>query len=216
MRPPQRRGAFLENFITDTLRSWGYLGAAALMFLENVFPPIPSEVVMPGAGAAAKSGEHSLAVMILAGSVGSILGQLAWYGVARRVGTERFRRWIEQHGHWLGTSPDEVERADRWFDRYGLWAVTIGRLVPGVRTLISVPAGLSEMGLTKFLIGTSIGTTIWTALLAGVGYWLAGQQDSITSVLNYIGMAVVGTLLAAFLWRVVSRHRQLKQEQASR
>ena len=206
----------MESFITDTLQSWGYVGAAALMLLENVFPPIPSEVVMPGAGAAAKSGGYSLVGMILAGTIGSILGQLAWYAVARKVGTERFRCWIERHGHWLGTSPKDVERADRWFDRYGLWAVTIGRLVPGVRTLISVPAGLSEMGLTKFLIGTSIGTTIWTALLAGVGYWLAGQRDSITSVLNYIGMAVVGVLLLAFLWRVVSRHRELKRERAEK
>ncbi|MFH5803068.1 DedA family protein [Alienimonas sp. DA493] len=205
----------MEDFITSTLQSWGYAGAAALMFFENVFPPIPSEVVMPGAGAAAKSGGYSLTLMILAGTVGSILGQLGWYAAARYVGTERFRRWVERHGHWLGATPGDVERADRWFDRYGLWAVTIGRLVPGVRTLISVPAGLSEMGLVRFLIGTSIGTTIWTALLAGVGYWLAGQRESITNVLNYVGMAVVGVLLAAFVWRVIRRRRELRRADAA-
>ncbi|QDT16212.1 DedA family protein [Alienimonas californiensis] len=206
----------MDSWITDTLQSWGYAGAAVLMLLENVFPPIPSEVVMPAAGAAAKAGGYSLTLMIVAGTVGSVLGQLAWYGVARRVGTERFRGWVERHGHWLGTSPRDVERADAWFDRYGLWAVTIGRLVPGVRTLISVPAGLSEMGLTRFLIGTAIGTTIWTALLAGVGYWLADTQETIKSGLNYVGMAVVAALLLAFLYRAISRHRELRREQAER
>lgn len=204
----------MNDFITRTTESLNYAGVALLMVLENLFPPIPSEVVMPTAGAAARSGDASLVGMILAGTLGSVVGTLPWYGAGRWIGTERFQGWIGRHGHWLGTDPDEIARMDEWFDRYGSWAVLIGRLVPGVRTLISVPAGLSEMSLGRYLAATTIGTAVWTALLAAVGYWLEGQSETLARVLKFIGMGVIGVLTVLYVVRVVRRRREKSREQA--
>ena len=196
----------MQDFLTDAIDSGGYLGVALLMLLENLLPPIPSEVVMPGAGAAARAGEMSLVGVILAGTAGSVAGALPWYGVARWIGTERFKAWIDRHGHWLGTDAHEIQRMDDWFDRWGTWAVLACRLVPGVRTLISVPAGLAEMPLAPFLLATTLGTAAWTALLACLGYWLQGQDETLVRVLNVVGMVVVAGLFVAYVTKVV-RHR---------
>jgi membrane protein DedA with SNARE-associated domain len=198
----------MADFITRTLESLDYAGVALLMVLENLFPPIPSEVVMPSAGAAARAGEASLTGMILAGTLGSVLGTLPWYGAGRWIGTERLQSWVERHGHWLGTDADEIARMDAWFDRYGYWAVFLGRLVPGVRTLISVPAGISEMPMGRYLLATTIGTAAWTALLAGVGYWVEGESDTLARILKLIGMGVIGLLAVLYIIRVVRRRRE--------
>ncbi|QDU37498.1 Inner membrane protein YghB [Maioricimonas rarisocia] len=205
----------MDDFISNTMDSMGYLGVALLMFLENLFPPIPSEVVMPTAGANARSGDKSLVLMIVVGTLGTLAGAVPWYGIARWVGTDRFRKWIDRHGHWLGTDASEIDRADKWFDRYGYWAVTVGRLVPGVRTLISVPAGLSEMPFGPFLLATTIGTVAWTSLLAGLGYWLEGQSDAIARTLKIIGMGVIGVLFVLYIVKVVRHHHQRHRQTSS-
>src|SRR3546814_4878679 len=114
------------------------------MLAENVFPPIPSEVILPLAGYTAAQGRGSLWVVAIAGTLGSAAGAVLWYYVGRWIGIERLKRFASRHGRWLTLTPGEVNHVDRWFDRYGRWAVLFGRMVPGVRTLISVPAGRSE------------------------------------------------------------------------
>src|SRR5690606_13842182 len=133
---------------------------------------------------------------------------LPWYGAGRWIGTRRFQSWIERHGHWLGTDADEIARMDAWFDRYGYWAVLVGRLVPGVRTLISVPAGLSEMPPGRYLLATTIGTALWSALLAGLGYWLEGESETVARILKLVGMGVIGLLSVVYIVRVVRRRRE--------
>lgn len=164
----------MEDLIVETVESVGYLGVALLMLAENIVPPIPSEIVMPAAGAAASRGEYSLAGMILAGTAGAVIGSLPWYGIARHVGTRRFADWADHHGHWLATDREEIERVDKWFDRHGHWAILICRLIPGVRTLISVPAGFAEMPLGRFLAWTTVGSAVWSAILAGTWVLAAG------------------------------------------
>lgn len=205
----------MEDLFMRTLESLGYAGVALLMLLENVIPPIPSEIVMPAAGASARKGDHSLWGMIIAGSIGSLLGTLPWYGIARYVGTERFSDWADRHGHWIGTDRHEVQRADAWFDRYGQWTVLFCRMIPGVRTLISVPAGFSEMPVGKFLLYSSIGTIAWTALLAGLGYWLQGQQQTVATAVKWIGVVVLGGLTLWFIARIVLKKRQRHSARAS-
>ncbi|REJ87981.1 MAG: DedA family protein [Planctomycetota bacterium] len=201
----------MEDFILETVKSVGYVGVALLMLAENILPPIPSEIVMPAAGASASRGDHSLIGMIVAGTIGAVLGSLPWYGIARYVGTERFADWADRHGHWLGTNRKEIERADDWFDHYGRWAILIGRLVPGIRTLIGVPAGFAEMPLAQYLVYTTIGTAAWTALLAVAGYWLQGQHEAIATVVKWIGVGVFVFLCVWYVARIIVRKREKQQ-----
>ncbi|SHJ00893.1 DedA family protein [Wenxinia saemankumensis] len=196
------------DWITGWIDSMGAFGVGLLMFLENVFPPIPSELVMPLAGFNAARGDMSLILVILAGSIGSLAGAALWYWIGAKFGMDRLRRLSERHGRWVGISPEELEKAQGWFDRHGGIAVLIGRLIPTVRTLISVPAGINGMGLPKFLGYSAVGTVAWTALLAGLGYWLESGYEAVEAWLNPISTAIVVGIVALYLWRVVTYDRR--------
>lgn len=192
------------DWITSFLEWSGYFGIVLLMLLENVFPPIPSEFIMPLAGFTAKQGGLNIILVIIAGSLGSVLGAAIWYYVGRWVRGARIRRFAARHGRWLTLSPSDIDDAQGWFRRHGGKAVFFGRLIPAVRTLISVPAGIAEMPLTRFMIYTSLGSVTWTALLATAGYLLAGQYQSVSTYLNPISNAIVAGLVAWYLYRVVT------------
>jgi membrane protein DedA with SNARE-associated domain len=190
--------------IIEFLNGTGYFGIAALMFLENLFPPIPSEIVMPSAGFSAGQGRLSLVGVIVAGTLGSVAGALFWYYVGRWIGDERLKRWAGQHGRWLTLSPGEVDKVDRWFERHCSKAVLFGRLVPTIRTLISVPAGVFGMSLSRFLLFTAIGTAAWTAALALAGYLLEDQYRQVSDYLNPVANVVIALIVVTYLYRVVT------------
>ena len=196
----------MSDWITG-FEKLGTLGIALLMFAENVFPPIPSELIMPLAGFSAARGERNLLMVIIAGSIGSLLGALLWYYIGQKIGAERAERWAEKHGHWLTLSPKEVEQSCAWFNRHGGKAVFIGRLMPAVRTLISVPAGIAGMPLGSFLVYSTAGTIIWTALLAMAGYFLESQYDKVAHWMNPISNVVIGLIILGYLYRVVRRRQ---------
>lgn len=201
------------EWMTDWIDEGSYPAIALLMFAENVFPPIPSELIMPLAGYAASQGKLTLTGIVLAGWAGSLAGALLWYGFGCWLGCDRIRLFAARHGAWLTMSPDDVDEANRWFCRHGGFAVFIGRLVPAVRTFISVPAGVSDMSFVKFLIYTSLGTAIWTALLAGVGFALGSEYQQIGDWLGPPTNAVIAGLLLWYVWRVVSfRRRQVRRD----
>ena len=186
----------------------GALGIVLLMFAENVFPPIPSELIMPLAGFSAARGERNLLVVIIAGSIGSLLGALLWYYIGKKIGAERLERWAAKHGRWLTLSPKEVDQACGWFYRHGGKAVFIGRLIPAVRTLISVPAGIAGMPLASFLLYSAAGTILWTALLATGGYFLESQYDKVAHWMNPVSNVVIGLIVLGYLYRVVRFRRR--------
>lgn len=190
--------------IIEFLNGAGYLGIAALMFLENLFPPIPSEVIMPSAGFGAGQDKLSLWGVIVAGTAGSVAGALFWYYVGKWIGADQLRRWAGRHGRWLTLAPKDIDRVDRWFDRHCGKAVFLGRLVPALRTLISVPAGVFGMGLPRFLLFTTFGTALWTTLLAGAGYLLQGQYRVVADYLNPATNIIVGSTVAVYLYRVAT------------
>jgi membrane protein DedA with SNARE-associated domain len=189
----------LFDWITALISKLGYGGVALLMFLENVFPPIPSELIMPLAGFNAARGEMSIWLVILAGTVGSLAGAVLWYEIGRRIGMKRLCRLADRHGRWLTMSRRDVDKARDWFDRHGGAAVFIGRLVPAIRTLISVPAGIAKMNLPLFLTYSTIGTALWTALLAGAGYFLESQYEKVEGWLNPISNIIFGGLVLYYL-----------------
>lgn len=192
----------MAEWISQLIAEHGYLALFLLMFLENVFPPIPSELIMPFAGYAAARGDIDPMGAVMAGSAGSLLGALAWYVVGYRLGAARFKRIVKRHGRWLTISESDVDRAQRWFNRYGGVAVCIGRLIPAVRSVISVPAGIAQMGLRRFLLWSSLGTVIWTSLLAGLGYLLEARFTEVDAWLQPVSWAIVATAVAAYVYRL--------------
>ncbi|KAA2234954.1 DedA family protein [Salinarimonas soli] len=192
------------EWITGLVESSGYIGIALLMLLENVFPPIPSELIMPLAGFTAARGQLGLVGVIVAGGIGSLAGGLLWYGIGRWLGLERLKRLAARHGRWLTLSPSDLDDAQAFFTRHGGKAVLFGRLVPGVRTLISVPAGIVAMPLPAFLLWSGLGTFVWTALLAGAGYLLQSQYETVSAWLGPVSNVIVGAIVLYYLYRVVT------------
>jgi membrane protein DedA with SNARE-associated domain len=192
------------DVVTKAVEQSGYLGIALLMFAENLFPPIPSEVIMPLAGFIAGEGKLNIVLVVIAGSAGSLVGALLWYYIGRWVGRDRLRRFASRYGRLLTVAPSELDSAFAWFHEHGGKAVFIGRLIPAVRTLISVPAGLSDMPMTRFLIWSGLGTVIWSGALALAGYLLGEQHDRIQAWMNPVSYGVIALLLLIYLYRVVT------------
>jgi membrane protein DedA with SNARE-associated domain len=195
------------DWITGFIQSAGYLGVALLMFAENVFPPIPSELIMPLGGFAAARGDMNLGLVICAGLVGSLLGAVLWYYIGKLVGCDRLKRWSSRHGRWLTLSPDDIDRTSAWFLRHGGKAVFVGRMVPTIRTLISIPAGIAVMAMPRFMLYSTIGTAVWTTALAVAGYLLEDQYEEISRYLNPVSTAVFAVLVFAYVYRVVTFDR---------
>lgn len=162
---------------------------------------------MPLAGFNAAKGEMSLLGVVVSGSLGSLAGAVFWYYVGRWLGCERIKRLAARHGRWATVSPDEIDRAAEWFRRHSGKAVFFGRLVPTIRTFISVPAGIAEMSLAKFLLYSTLGTVLWTAFLAGAGYFLRDQYEQIGTYMNPISNVIVVLILIAYFYRVATFRR---------
>ena len=189
----------------------GYAGIAILMFLENILPPIPSEVIMPSAGYRASQGELSLPLAAAAGSVGSLAGAWFWYWLASRAGEERVRRWIDRRGYWVGLYPSDLDRSIRFFDRHGAWVVCVARMIPGLRTLISVPAGLACMKRRVFLPASAVGTVAWTTALAYGGWALGQEYEQLGTYLKEISTAIFVLLAAWVVFRAIRIRRQRRR-----
>jgi membrane protein DedA with SNARE-associated domain len=194
----------VASWIETIVQTTGVFGIAFLMFLENVFPPIPSELIMPLAGYSAAKGEANIVLVILAGTLGSLAGAFFWYGVGRLINHERLKGFADRHGRIITMTSADLVRADDWFDAYGLYAVLFGRLVPTVRTLISIPAGLSEMPIGRFLFYSGIGTAIWTTLLALFGYEVGGRYSELEGWIDPISYGVVALIAIIYVWRLVT------------
>ncbi len=192
------------DWIKNLMESLGYVGVAVLMFLENVFPPLPSELIMPLAGFTASQGKLTLIGVIIAGTIGSVVGALPLYYLGRIVGEEKLKQWADRYGKWLTVSSKEIERADQWFEQHGNKTVFFGRLVPGIRSLVSIPAGISGMNIATFLLYTAIGSSIWTAALAFLGSLLGEQYEKVDAYLGPISYVVLGLLVISggiWIWR---------------
>jgi membrane protein DedA with SNARE-associated domain len=194
----------VASWIETIVQTTGVFGIALLMFLENVFPPIPSELIMPLAGYTAAKGEANIVLVILAGTAGSLAGALFWYGLGRLFDHERLKGFADRHGRIITMTRADLTKADDWFDRYGQYAVLFGRLIPTVRTLISIPAGLSEMPVGRFLVYSGIGTAIWTALLALFGYAVGSRYSELEGFIDPISYAVIALIIAIYVWRVAT------------
>ena len=206
----------LNDLVEQWVAQWGYLGIFAAMVLENVIPPIPSEVIMPLAGFYVGQGKLHFVAVVLAGLLGTVVGALPWYGVGRLVNEERLRRWVERHGRWLGVSVQELEHTRHWFQRHGAAVVFWGRLIPAIRTLISVPAGVEMMPFGPFLFWTTAGSLVWNLALTTAGWLLGSHWERVLAwvkpVEGLVNKLMALALLALVVWLGV---RIWKRRQAS-
>lgn len=197
----------MANCIIHTIESTGDFGIVFLMFLENVFPPIPSELIMPLAGFIVSKGEIPFWRVVLSGTIGSVLGALPLYYAGYFIGDQRLERFVDKHGRWLTISPEELESAKKWFDKYGRAAVLLCRLVPGVRSLISIPAGIRRMPIISFLCYTAIGAGFWTCILTYAGYLLGEKFDQVEKYLNPVSYCVLFVIVLIYVKRVLSKRK---------
>jgi membrane protein DedA with SNARE-associated domain len=198
----------MTDWVIRLIEQSGYWGVALLMFLETVFPPVPSEVIMPIAGVAAADGRMTLGGVIASGTAGAMAGNFVWYLVARWVGVARFRPFLEKRGRWLTLDWYEVEKVRRLFGRFGPVIVAIGRLMPTIRSVVSIPAGLVHMQIVTFLIWSTIGTAAWSALLALAGYALKQQFGEIDKILGPLSSVVIGIIVLTYVWRQITWNKR--------
>jgi len=191
------------------MSSLGYVGIALLMFLENLFPPIPSELIMPFAGFTIAKGNMEFVPAVVAGVLGTVLGAFPWYYLGKLVSEERLEHLADKYGKWITVSSKDIKKANEWFNRHGVKAVFFGRLVPGVRTLISLPAGINNMSLGIFLIYSTIGTTLWVVFLTSAGYFLGDNYEKVDEWLGPVSKIVLLSLIILFvIWIVRKRNRR--------
>jgi membrane protein DedA with SNARE-associated domain len=195
----------LSDWVVDVIDRLGYIGVALLVALENLFPPIPSEIVLPFAGFVARDGKATLPGMILAATIGSIVGAWILYGIAAWIGPERMERFLLRYGKWLRLTPGDVAKAERWFDRRAVVAVLVGRCVPLIRSLVSIPAGFRRMDFRVFTLYTALGALIWNTALVGAGYALRSQWHDVEPVLDIVQYVVIALIVAAILWLLWAR-----------
>ncbi|TXD98471.1 DedA family protein [Psychrobacter frigidicola] len=176
----------MSEWVLIIMAKFGYVGIVFAMFAENVFPPIPSEVIMPAAGFAVVRGDLNLVLVILAGTLGSVLGALPLYYLGRVFNKERLVEFTKKYGKYVFVKPDDVLSSNDWFNKHGKKAVFFGRMVPGIRSLISIPAGMNKMPIVSFLTLTALGSSVWTTLLTLAGYHFGK---------NYV---VIETMLAPY------------------
>jgi len=177
----------IVHWVVQTVGHWGYAGIIVMMFLESSFFPFPSEVVIPPAGYLAARGEMSLLLVILAGIAGSLLGALFNYGLAVFWG----RPFFEKYGRYVLVRPQHLDKADQFFAEHGHISTFVGRLLPGIRQYISLPAGVARMNLSLFAAFTALGAGIWVIVLALVGYYIGNNQALVGRLLHEIGLGVV-------------------------
>ncbi|KFI07535.1 DedA family protein [Massilia sp. BSC265] len=197
------------EFITSFLEKSGYIGVFLLMALENIFPPIPSELIMPFAGFVVARGDLNLVGVLAAGTAGSISGALPWYWGARKYGKERLKAFADRHARWMTVGSADIDQAIAAFDRHGRSVVLFGRLIPAIRTLISVPAGLACMSWGQFLLYSTIGSLAWTGVLTGAGFLLESNYEQVGRYVDPVSKGIFGILLAWYIYRVVT-HRPAK------
>ena len=194
----------LTTWAKDFVESAGYVGVFLMVVLENVFPPIPSEAILPLAGFLAGEGRFWLPAVILAATMGAVAGALILYYAAYWFGEARLRWLIRKYGKWFAVSERDLDSANAWFDHHGYKAVVLCRMVPIVRSLVSLPAGLRRMNLVPFIAYTAIGSGLWNSLLIVAGWWLGDNWEDVSHLVDYLDypmyVAIIGAL-AWFIWK---------------
>ena len=192
----------MTELIINLIAWGGYLGIFLLMAAENVFPPIPSEVIMGLGGIAVARGQMEMIPLILWGTAGTVAGNYFWYEIGRRCGYRRLKPFVDRHGRWLTMDWHEVEKLHHFFQRHGQWVVFFLRFMPAGRTIISLPAGMACMPHWRFALATAAGSLVWNCILAGAGYYLGSNFDQLHAYIGPAAVALTVVIILYYLYRV--------------
>jgi membrane protein DedA with SNARE-associated domain len=201
----------MENWLAGIIDNFGYAGIFLLIALENIFPPIPSEVILTFGGFVTTTSDLTITGVVIASTLGSVIGAMALYGLGLLLDVERMEKIVDRWGHILRLTKKDIHKADAWFDKYGYWSVFLCRFVPLIRSLISIPAGMSNMKFVPFLIFTSAGTFIWNIVLVNLGAKVGESWEDIVAYMDIysnIAYAAIALLGIAFLVYILKRKRK--------
>lgn len=201
----------MQNWITHFMEQFGYFGIFLMIALENVFPPIPSEVILTFGGFMTTYTDLTIPGVVIAATLGSVIGAVILYGIGLLLDVERLEKIIDRWGHILRVKKEDVHRADAWFDKYGYWTVLFCRMIPLIRSLISIPAGMSNMKFGMFLLFTTLGTFIWNIILVSVGAILGDSWEDILAFMDvYSNIAYAVIAIAAIVFVVLFIRKRRK------
>jgi membrane protein DedA with SNARE-associated domain len=192
----------VSGWIIQLIEAGGYWGIAFLMALENIFPPIPSELIMGVGGIAVARGKMAIVPLLISGTIGSTLGNYVLFLIADRLGYERLQPFVDRWGRWLTLEWQDIETGTRFFRKHGGMVVFILRFMPAFRSVVSIPAGLAHMGHVRFLLYTAAGAAIWNTLLIYAGRWAGNRFSEAEHWLGWITLAVVAVTAIYYVWRV--------------
>ncbi|CAH0347252.1 DedA family protein [Bacillus sp. CECT 9360] len=201
----------MQNWITDFMEQFGYLGIFLMIALENVFPPIPSEVILSFGGYMTTKTDLTVPGVVAAATIGSVVGAVILYGIGRLLDVERLEKIVDRWGHILRVTKADIHKADAWFDKYGYWTVFFCRMIPLIRSLISIPAGMSNMKFGLFLLFTTAGTLIWNIILVSVGAALGESWEDILSfmeIYSNIAYALIAVGIVVFVILFIRKKRR--------
>lgn len=193
----------MDDWIIRLVNETGYWGVGLLMFLETVFPPVPSEVIMTVAGVSASRGNMALTGVVASGTAGAMLGNYLWFFLAIKFGRQRLESFLEKHGRWLTLHWSEVERGEVMFNKHGSIIVLIARMLPTFRSLISIPAGIFKMPHRRFLVFSTIGTAGWSAALSCAGYVLGAQFAEVEKIVGPLSTGIIALIVFGYFWRLI-------------
>ena len=212
----------LANWVQDVINQFGYFGVALLVVIENIFPPIPSEIVLPFAGFVAQQGSAGVAQsdtsvigMMITATIGSVVGALILYVISSAIGPERLRAFVQRFGRWFGVKQTDLLRAEAWFDRRSFVAVLVGRCVPLIRSIVSIPAGFRRMKLTSFILLTAVGSAVWNIALIGTGALLGDQWERVGEYVGVFQWLVIGAILVLLVRFVYSKLQNRRRQNSA-
>ena len=206
-----KRSIQMENWITEVMNAYGYMGIFLLIALENIFPPIPSEVILTFGGFMTTTTNLSVFGVIIISTIGSVAGAIVLYGIGTLLNVDRMEGIVDKWGHILRVTPKDIHKANAWFHRFGVWTVFFGRLIPLIRSLISIPAGMSRMNMGFFLLFTTLGTVIWNTILVSVGAVVGASWSDIVrymDIYSSVVYLVLGVLIVLFLMFYIKKRRK--------
>jgi membrane protein DedA with SNARE-associated domain len=192
----------MTAFITETITAWSYLGVFLLMVAENIFPPIPSEVILPLVGYLVADGVMSFPLALLSATAGAFVGTLFWFYIGWFISVERIEHWLARYGVYVAISVEDFKRASSLFNRWQIPAVFFGRMLPTIRTVISVPAGSIKMRFLWYSLATLLGTTLWSLLLIGAGFYLQSSYAEFESYIDPVVNSIIAVVIGVYILQV--------------